>query len=66
MAETERLLGEISSDLKHVIANQNRINNRLDRHSNRIDLVEKFQYKIMGMALLLPFALSGLSSILPI
>ena len=66
MEDRERLLGEIASDIKHIIATQERQDDRLDRHSDRLDGVEKFQYKIMGMAIVVPFTLALVGTILQI
>ncbi len=50
---TERLLGELSSDVKYLIA-QN-----ADQHS-RLTAVERFQWKMVGIATAIPTAVSSI------
>lgn len=52
--ELMRLVGEISADTKHILLRQDRQDDRLDRHSEKIDKLEKFQWKIMGIATAVP------------
>lgn len=44
------LLGEMSSDIKNILCRSVEQDTRLDNHSNRITAVEKFQWKLIGMA----------------
>lgn len=55
---TERLLGTISSDVKHILLRQDKQDSRLDRMDLRLNAVEKFQWKIMGIATFVPTALA--------
>ena len=50
---TERLLGELSSDIKYLIA-QN-----ADQHS-RLTAVERFQWKMVGIATAIPTVVSSI------
>lgn len=50
---TERLLGELLSDVKYLIA-QN-----ADQHS-RLTAVERFQWKMVGIATAIPTAVSSI------
>lgn len=52
--ELMRLVGEISADTKHILLRQDRQDDRLDRHSEKIDKLEKFQWKVMGIATTIP------------
>ncbi len=56
--KTERLLGEISSDLKHLIAAQQNQYARIEKLNTRVQMVEQFQYKLMGVAAIMPITLS--------
>ncbi len=62
--KTERLLGEISSDLKHLIASQQQQDQRIEKLNVRIQTVEQFQYKLMGVAAIMPITLSLLGTYL--
>jgi hypothetical protein len=61
--ELSRLLGEISSDVKHILVRQDKQDSRLDRQDNRINKVEAFQWKLVGVATAIPTVLTtiGLS-----
>jgi len=61
--ELSRLLGEISSDVKHVLVRQDKQDARLDRQDGRINKVEAFQWKLVGVATAIPTFLTtvGLS-----
>ena len=61
--ELSRLLGEISSDVKHILVRQDKQDARLDRQDNRINKVEAFQWKLVGVATAIPTFLTtiGLS-----
>ena len=52
--ELMRLIGEIGADTKHILLRQDRQDARLDRHSEKIDKLEKFQWKVMGIATTIP------------
>ncbi len=60
---TERLLGEISSDVKHILFRQDQQDGRLDRQEKRLSAVEAFQWKLVGIATAVPTLLTtvGLS-----
>ena len=45
-----RLIGGIASDTKHILAKLGDQDVRLDRHHNRIVELEKFRWKILGIA----------------
>lgn len=53
-SNTERLLGEISSDVKHILLRQDKQDGRLDRQEKRIGAVEAFQWKLVGIASVVP------------
>jgi hypothetical protein len=64
MADTDngqlmRLIGEISSDTKHILLKQDKQDARIDRIDARVRTVEKFQWKLMGIATAIPVLLSG-------
>jgi len=46
--ELHRVLGEISSDVKHILVRQDKQDARLERMDSRIVRVEKFQWKLTG------------------
>jgi hypothetical protein len=52
--ELHRVLGEISSDVKHVLIRQDNQDNRLNRMHDRLATVEKFQWKLVGLAAAIP------------
>jgi hypothetical protein len=58
--ELSRLLGEISSDVKHILVRQDKQDARIERMTTRLDTVEKFQYKLLGIAAIIPAALTSL------
>ena len=57
--ELSRLLGEISSDVKHVLVRQDKQDSRLDRHDKRLNAVEAFQWKLVGIATAVPTLLAS-------
>lgn len=59
--ELHRVLGEISSDVKHILVRQDKQDARIDRMDKRLGTVEKFQWKLMGIATAIPtlLALAG-------
>ena len=61
--ELSRLLGEISSDVKHILVRQDKQDSRLDRQDKRLTAVEAFQWKLVGIATAIPTFLTtiGLS-----
>jgi len=58
---TERLLGEISSDVKHILLRQDKQDGRLDRQERRLSAVEGFQWKLVGIASTVPTVLATLA-----
>lgn len=46
--ELHRILGEISSDVKHVLVRQDKQDAQIERVRERITVVEKFQWKLAG------------------
>ena len=58
-----RLIGEISSDTKHILLRQDKQDARLDRMDNRMRGVEKFQWKLMGIATVVPVALTAVGTL---
>ena len=56
--ELYKILGEISSDVKHVLIRQEKQDKRLDRMHARVVTVEKFQWKLMGIAAATPIVAS--------
>ena len=58
--ELSRLLGEISSDVKHILVRQDKQDSRLDRQDKRLNAVEAFQWKLVGIATAIPTALTTL------
>ena len=64
MADTEngalmRLIGEISSDTKHILLRQDKQDARLERMDSRVRTVERFQWKLMGIATTIPLIITG-------
>ena len=45
-----RLIGGIASDTKHILAKLGDQDTRLDRHHTRIVELEKFRWKLLGIA----------------
>jgi hypothetical protein len=58
--DLSRLLGEISSDVKHILVRQDKQDARIERMTTRLDSVEKFHYKLLGIAAVIPAALTSL------
>jgi DNA repair ATPase RecN len=58
---TERLLGEISSDVKHILLRTDKQDERLNRQEKRLNAVEAFQWKLVGIATAVPTFLTTLS-----
>ena len=58
-----RLIGEISSDTKHILLKQDKQDARLDRMDLRVRNVEKFQWKLAGIATAVPVALTALGTL---
>jgi len=58
---TERLLGEISSDVKHILTRQDKQDARLDRQDARLSAVEGFQWKLAGIASVVPTVLATIA-----
>lgn len=56
--ELHRILGEISSDVKHILVRQDKQDARLDRMDKRLSTVEKFQWKLAGVATAVPTLLA--------
>jgi hypothetical protein len=48
--ELYRLIGGIASDTKHILAKLGDQDVRLDRHHSRIVELEKFRWKVLGIA----------------
>lgn len=44
------LLGEMSADIKNILKKGTEQDARLDNHSQRITVVERFQWKLVGIA----------------
>lgn len=61
--ELSRILGEISSDVKHILVRQDKQDERLVRMNDRLSAVEAFQWKLVGIATVVPTLLAtiGLS-----
>lgn len=55
---SSRILGEIATDVKHILLRQDKQDKRIDRITDRLDKVEAFQYKIIGITLVVPTALT--------
>ena len=51
-------LGEIASDVKHIMSNQQAHDKRADDLEIRMRAVEKFHWKTVGIATILPIALT--------
>lgn len=60
--ELHRVLGEISSDVKHILVRQDKQDARLDRMDKRLTVTEKFQWKLMGIATAFPITLSAMGA----
>lgn len=56
--ELSRILGEISSDVKHILVRQDKQDSRLDRQDGRLNKVEAFQWKLVGVATAVPTLLT--------
>lgn len=52
--ELYRVLGEISSDVKHILVRQDKQDLRIDKIQNKLSAVEAFQWKLTGIALTVP------------
>ena len=50
------LLGEIRGDIKSLVKSAQDQSNRLDQHSARLTTLERFQWKLMGAAAVISFA----------
>jgi hypothetical protein len=46
--ELHRVLGTISSDVKHILLRQDKQDAALDRMRERVTVVERFQWKLAG------------------
>ena len=67
--ELYRVLGEISSDVKHILVRQDKQDLRIDKIQTKLTAVEAFQWKLTGIALTVPTILAtigmSLTYILP-
>ncbi len=54
------IIGEISSDCKHILLRQDKQDSRLDRLNSRVVSLEKFQWKVVGIATFIPSAIAGI------
>jgi hypothetical protein len=52
--ELARMLGEISSDVKHVLTRQDKQDERIERMNVRLSKAEAFQWKLAGIAMTVP------------
>lgn len=57
--ELSRLLGEISSDVKHILTRQDKQDKRIDRIQDRLTSVEAFQWKLIGIATTVPTVIAS-------
>lgn len=57
--ELSRLLGEISSDVKHILTRQDKQDKRIDRIQDRLTAVEAFQWKLIGIATTVPTVIAS-------
>ena len=58
--ELHRVLGEISSDVKHILVRQDKQDARIDRVDLRLVTVERFQWRLAGIATAVPTILAVL------
>ena len=58
--ELHRVLGEISSDVKHILVRQDKQDVRIDKVQTKLTAVEAFQWKLTGIALTVPTILATL------
>jgi len=58
--EIHRVLGEISSDVKHILVRQDKQDVRIDKVQTKLMAVEAFQWKLTGIALTVPTILATL------
>jgi hypothetical protein len=56
--EISRVLGEISSDVKHILIRQDKQDVRIERLQVRLTAAEAFQWKLTGIALTVPTVVS--------
>jgi len=56
--ELYRVLGEISSDVKHILVRQDKQDLRIDKIQTKLTTVEAFQWKLTGIALAVPTILA--------
>ena len=56
--ELYRVLGEISSDVKHILVRQDKQDLRIDKIQTKLTTVEAFQWKLTGIALTVPTILA--------
>lgn len=56
--ELYRVLGEISSDVKHILVRQDKQDLRIDKIQTKLTAVEAFQWKLTGIALTVPTVLA--------
>lgn len=56
--ELYRVLGEISSDVKHILVRQDKQDLRIDKIQTKLTAVEAFQWKLTGIALTVPTILA--------
>ena len=56
--ELYRVLGEISSDVKHILLRQDKQDVRIDKIHTKLTAVEAFQWKLTGIALTVPTILA--------
>ncbi len=52
--ELSRVLGEISSDVKHILVRQDKQDMRIEKIQTKLTSVEAFQWKLTGIALTVP------------
>jgi len=55
------MVGEISSDVKHILLRQDKQDARLDRMSSRIHKIETFQWRILGIASIVPALIAAVA-----
>jgi len=57
----DHLLGEISSDVKHILLRQDKQDERLVRMNDRLSAVEGFQWKLAGIASVVPTVIATIA-----
>ena len=62
---TDYMLGQIDAKVTMLLANISRIDERMEKHDNRITKVERSQWKLAGMAAVIPTVLAILGIAVP-